>query len=37
MTDLLCANCAYEIEEVSKQGFCSSCERAYQLGRESND
>lgn len=29
-----CKNCGYEIDEVSKQGFCWNCERAYQLGKE---
>jgi hypothetical protein len=32
--DLRCSNCAYEIEEVSERGFCSTCEQAYQLGKE---
>jgi NMD protein affecting ribosome stability and mRNA decay len=33
MDTLLCANCGYEIENASEQGFCSTCERAYQLGK----
>jgi hypothetical protein len=31
---LTCSNCGYEIDEASSQGFCSNCERAYQLGKE---
>ena len=31
--DILCSNCGYEITEASDQGFCSNCERAYQLGK----
>lgn len=29
-----CKNCGYEVDEVSKHGFCDNCERAYQLGKE---
>ena len=32
--DLRCLNCTYEIEVASERGFCSTCERAYQLGKE---
>ena len=37
MSDLLtCANCAYEIDEVNGQGLCQTCQKAYELGRDSN-
>ena len=32
--NIKCKNCGYEIDEVSDQGFCWNCERAYQLGKE---
>ena len=31
--DLRCLNCGYEIEDASERGFCSTCEKAYQLGK----
>ena len=35
MSDLRCANCGYEIDEVdSKTGFCQTCQRAYEIGRD---
>lgn len=34
MSDLTCANCAYEVDEVTSHGFCDTCQRAYDLGRE---
>jgi hypothetical protein len=34
MSNLLtCANCAYEIDEASEQGYCQNCQRAYEIGR----
>lgn len=37
-TDPLCANCAYECDEVNKvTGYCQTCQRAYEIGRASND
>ena len=36
MSELLtCANCTYEIDEVSAQGYCNNCQNAYDLGKES--
>jgi hypothetical protein len=35
VSDLLCANCAYEIDEANEiTGFCQTCQRAYEIGRE---
>ena len=34
MSDLACANCAYEVDEVTSRGFCDTCQRAYDLGTE---
>lgn len=35
MSDLLCANCAYEADEVHEvTGFCQTCQRAYEIGRD---
>ena len=34
MSDPTCANCAYEVDEVTSHGFCDTCQRAYDLGRE---
>lgn len=34
MSELLCANCAYETEAVNQEtGFCDTCQRAYEIGR----
>jgi hypothetical protein len=30
----LCKNCGYSVIDLSDQGFCENCERAYQLGYE---
>lgn len=30
-----CKNCGYTVFETSEQGYCDNCERAYQLGKES--
>lgn len=36
--DVLCANCAYEVDEANKDtGFCQTCQRAYEIGRGSRD
>lgn len=33
--DPLCANCAYETSEVDEvTGFCDTCLRAYEIGKE---
>jgi hypothetical protein len=33
MSDVLCANCAYESEEVSEgTGYCQTCQRAFRIG-----
>lgn len=35
MSDPLCANCAYEVNEANEAtGFCDTCQRAYEIGRE---
>jgi hypothetical protein len=36
MSDPTCANCAYEVDEVTSRGFCDTCQRAFDLGREAN-
>ena len=40
MSDLRCANCGYEIDEVDEVGYCQTCARAfrigYRLGKEEN-
>ena len=34
MSEPLCANCGYEIDEVdSVTGFCQTCQKAYEKGR----
>jgi hypothetical protein len=33
MTDTTCANCAYEVDEVTSRGFCDTCARAYEIGK----
>ena len=37
MIDPVCVNCAYEVSELNEHNLCSTCECAYQLGRESNE
>jgi hypothetical protein len=37
MIDPVCVNCAYEASELNEHNLCNTCERAYQLGRASNE
>ena len=37
MSDPVCANCTYEASELNERDLCATCDRAYQLGRESNE
>lgn len=30
-----CANCGWEVIETNELGFCQTCDKAYQLGKES--
>ena len=32
MNDLLCANCAYEVEGLEEMGYCQTCARAFRIG-----
>lgn len=32
---LTCENCTYEVDEASELGYCQNCQRAYDLGKES--
>ena len=36
MSDPTCANCAYEVDEVTSLGFCDNCQRAYDIGSRSD-
>ena len=31
---LTCFNCTYEVDELSRQGLCQTCQRAYNLWKE---
>jgi hypothetical protein len=33
--NLLCGNCGYEVDELEPTGLCQTCQRAYDMGRES--
>lgn len=37
MIDSVCVNCGWEASELNERNLCSTCERAYQIGRESNE
>jgi hypothetical protein len=37
MIDPVCVNCSYESSQLNERDLCATCERAYQLGRESNE
>jgi hypothetical protein len=37
MIDPVCANCTYEASELNERNLCNTCEKAYQLGRASNE
>lgn len=34
VNDPTCVNCTYEVSELTKEGLCETCWRAYEAGRE---